>query len=52
MAFPELNIKTVNIIKSMNGNSRGFGYVQLESVVRIAVLVLRSFVLCYLTSFM
>lgn len=33
MAFPELNIKSVNIIKSMNGNSRGFGYVHLESVV-------------------
>lgn len=28
-AFPELRIEEVNIIKSANGNSRGFGYVRL-----------------------
>lgn len=35
VAFPEFKIVNVNIKKTANGSSRGFGYVQLESVVRI-----------------
>lgn len=32
-AFPELEIKHVNIIKAAGGKSRGFGYVLLQSEV-------------------
>lgn len=38
-AFPELQIKNINIIKSANGNSRGFGYVQLDSPVTKYIFV-------------
>lgn len=34
-AFPELHMEHVNIIKSANGNSRGFSYVQLTSAVSV-----------------
>lgn len=30
-AFPELNIKNVDLIKTVNGRGRGFGYLELEN---------------------
>lgn len=30
-AFPELQIKNINLVKSINGRGRGFGYVELNS---------------------
>lgn len=30
-AFPELNIANINLVTSLNGKSRGFGYVELAS---------------------
>lgn len=41
-AFPEFKIINVNIKKTPSGTSRGFGYVQLESVVSWLVCLIEN----------
>lgn len=41
-AFPEFKIVNVNIKRTSTGTSRGFGYMQLESVVSKVFIIFKS----------
>jgi len=41
--LPDLKIINVDLIRSGNGKSRGFGYLELESAVSLFIHSLRSF---------